>query len=607
MASTLRAAEPAHAHPDALPQPAGRAPKAKLAAVLISGDDSIWPQIGKFVPSRFTLKQVDSIEQLLEHTDMGAAAVLLWDVRQESDIIARLSCLQQHSPRFSVLVFDLPEQAATWEPLIRQNQVIARIDLPIAEGEFVKSLNRAGEDVQAREALLGASQSDAKLTPSVPTGSRTAWFVGAAVAACAVIAVGVFYSRSSSVPPVVVAARNATPTIVEPVEPPAAPAPDGGVSGQVETLLENAGQAMLDRRYVAPVDNNALYFYRRVLTFDAANGEARQGLERLAELLLSRAQTAVDQRQFEQALQSLEIARSLKPNDPRTAALDLRLSGMRSELGATQIQAAMNAQNFERAASLIEEAVHAKTISSSQAAQLRDAVKNQRGDVESARWVKLAQARLQQDRLIDPPGDNAAFYLDRARRAGVSSAAIAAEARTLQQKVVESVRNAIDQRRFSDADRWLAEARSESANATTLAALQTDLAAARGKEARARSDALAAATQAIPAAGEPAGAQGGGAASAAAPVQALVLLQPLRPEYPRDAALKGVEGWVELNFIVTASGKPINVRATSASPAGVFDKAAVAAMQRARYQPLSTTDESVSRQASLRVSFRLSR
>ena len=85
------------------------------------------------------------------------------------------------------------------------------------------------------------------------------------------------------------------------------------------------------------------------------------------------------------------------------------------------------------------------------------------------------------------------------------------------------------------------------------------------------------------------------------------MLQPLRPEYPRDAVQKGVEGWVELSFIVTASGKPINIRATGASPAGVFDKAAVAALQRARYRPLSTTDESVTRQANLRVSFRLSR
>jgi TonB family protein len=590
---------------DAHLQPAGREPKAKIAAILISADDSIWPQIGKFVPSRFTLKQVDSIEQLLEQTDMGAAAVLLWDVRQESDIIARLSCLQQHSPRFSLLVFDLHEQAATWEPLIRQNQVIARIDLPIAEGEFVKSLNHAGEEVQARAALLGEPKRNGELSPAVlPARSRAPWFIGAAIALCAVLGVGIFQLRSRSAPPATIAVQD---TALPAVEQSATAAVDSSASAQVETLLENAGQSMLERRYVAPVDNNALYFYRRVLTFDAANGEAKQGLERLAELLLSRAQSAVDQRQFEQALQSLEIARSLKPNDPRTDRLDQRLSSMRSELGATQIQAAMNAQNFERAATLIDEAFRAKTVSPAQAAQLREALKSQRSDFESARLVKLAQARLQQDRLIDPPGDSAAFYLDRARRAGISATAIAVEARTLQQKVLDAARGAIEQRRFTEADRWLAEARNESVSPVTLTALQNDLATARGKEARAKSDALAAATQVSQANADLSADRAGSPAAAAAPLPALVLLQPLRPDYPRDAVQKGVEGWVELSFVVTASGKPVDVRATGASPAGVFDKAAIAALQRARYRPLSTTDESVTRQASLRVSFRLSR
>ena len=605
MANTLTAAAGSRPQMDPKAPFAARAPKTKIAAILISGDDTIWPQIGKFVPSRFTLKQVDSIEQLLETTDMGSAAVLLWDVRQESDIIARLSCLQQHSPRFSVLVFDLPEQEATWEPLIRQNQLIARLDLPIAEGAFVKSLNQAGEEVQARAALLGEPKRDGEPPSAVPPGrSRLSWFVGAALAACAVLGVGAFYLRSPSAPPATIAAQEPA---TQAAEQPAAVAADSSASAQVETLLENAGQAMLDRRYVAPIDNNALYFYRRVLTFDATNGEAKQGLERLAELLLSRAQSAVDQRQFEPALQSLEIARSLKPNDPRTAALDQRLSSMRSELGATQIQAAMNAQNFERAAALIDEAVRAKTLSAAQAVQLRDALKSQRSDFESARFVKLAQARLQQDRLIDPPGDSASFYLDRARRAGVSAPAIAVETRNLQQKVLDSARTAIDQRRFTEADRWLAEARSESANAVTLAALQNDLAAARSKEARAKSDALAVANQVNATAREPAGDHAGAAGSAAVPVPALVLMKPLRPEFPQDAVQKGVEGWVELSFIVTAAGKPINVRVTGAAPAGVFDKAAIAALQRARYQPLSTTDDSVSRQASLRVSFRLSR
>jgi protein TonB len=181
------------------------------------------------------------------------------------------------------------------------------------------------------------------------------------------------------------------------------------------------------------------------------------------------------------------------------------------------------------------------------------------------------------------------------------------ESRTLQQKVLDSARAAIDQHRFTDADRWLVEARSEAANAATLAALQNDLAVARSKESRAKSEALVAATPVNQTAAEPTGNPADAAASKAAALPALVLMQPLRPEYPRDAVQKGVEGWVELSFVVTAAGKPIDVHVTGASPAGVFDKAAVAALQRARYRPWPVTDDSAFRQATVRVSFRLSR
>ena len=85
----------------------------------------------------------------------------------------------------------------------------------------------------------------------------------------------------------------------------------------------------------------------------------------------------------------------------------------------------------------------------------------------------------------------------------------------------------------------------------------------------------------------------------------LTLLKPLRPAYPRDAAQRGIEGWVDLSFLVNAEGKPVNVHVTGAEPRGVFDAAAVAAVQKARYRPLSATDPTVVREATLRVSFRM--
>jgi protein TonB len=59
-----------------------------------------------------------------------------------------------------------------------------------------------------------------------------------------------------------------------------------------------------------------------------------------------------------------------------------------------------------------------------------------------------------------------------------------------------------------------------------------------------------------------------------------------RPTYPEGAKARGVEGWVEVEYTVTAEGTVDDVRVVDASPAGVFDAAALAAVRTWRYRPL---------------------
>jgi periplasmic protein TonB len=58
-----------------------------------------------------------------------------------------------------------------------------------------------------------------------------------------------------------------------------------------------------------------------------------------------------------------------------------------------------------------------------------------------------------------------------------------------------------------------------------------------------------------------------------------------KPAYPPSAAARGIEGWVQVQFSVTASGEVFDVSVVGASPEGVFEKATVAAVQRWRYDP----------------------
>jgi len=63
-------------------------------------------------------------------------------------------------------------------------------------------------------------------------------------------------------------------------------------------------------------------------------------------------------------------------------------------------------------------------------------------------------------------------------------------------------------------------------------------------------------------------------------------LQPLirwSPVYPIDAEVRGVEGHVDVEFDVTADGEVTAATVTAAEPSGVFDRAALDAVQRWRY------------------------
>ena len=58
------------------------------------------------------------------------------------------------------------------------------------------------------------------------------------------------------------------------------------------------------------------------------------------------------------------------------------------------------------------------------------------------------------------------------------------------------------------------------------------------------------------------------------------------PEYPHDALSKGIGGAVTIAFTVDVNGETRDWQVESSEPAGVFDKAALAAIRRWRYEPL---------------------
>ena len=77
----------------------------------------------------------------------------------------------------------------------------------------------------------------------------------------------------------------------------------------------------------------------------------------------------------------------------------------------------------------------------------------------------------------------------------------------------------------------------------------------------------------------------------------------VEPDYPRELAARGVEGWVELEFLLDAKGEVESVRIIASEPAGVFDEAALQAVRRWRFKPYRVDGEPVATYSQVRLRF----
>jgi periplasmic protein TonB len=80
----------------------------------------------------------------------------------------------------------------------------------------------------------------------------------------------------------------------------------------------------------------------------------------------------------------------------------------------------------------------------------------------------------------------------------------------------------------------------------------------------------------------------------------------MAPTYPARARERGTEGWVDLEFTVARDGTTRDAVVRAAEPAGTFDRAALDAVKRWRYEPRVVGGTVVEQRVETRLRFRLS-
>jgi protein TonB len=82
----------------------------------------------------------------------------------------------------------------------------------------------------------------------------------------------------------------------------------------------------------------------------------------------------------------------------------------------------------------------------------------------------------------------------------------------------------------------------------------------------------------------------------------------INPDYPPRAQSRGIEGWVLIEFTITAAGTVRDARVVQASPKGYFEDAALKAIARWRYNPKVQEGVAVERVGvRVRLSFNMER
>lgn len=88
--------------------------------------------------------------------------------------------------------------------------------------------------------------------------------------------------------------------------------------------------------------------------------------------------------------------------------------------------------------------------------------------------------------------------------------------------------------------------------------------------------------------------------------QQVMPLYRVQPSFPDKALRRGIEGYVTVSFTIDPQGRPTDIQITDANPRRMFDREAIKALRRWKYQPKIVNGQAVSQVGqSIKLEFKL--
>ena len=247
--------------------------------------------------------------------------------------------------------------------------------------------------------------------------------------------------RLRQAPPAKAAAAPAPVVNLPEESTPHAAVPELTHEQRLASQLAQAEAALQRGELASPPGRNAVDLFRGALDLDPANTLAKAGLVRVSDRLLSAAERALTAGNPEDAKTMVGVAESLTPATARGAFLMMQIE-----------------MEHERAAL-------------TRAQDSTETTKQERG----ATYLRLAGTRMRSGALIEPPEDNARFYLEAARRISPDDPALPEVTRSLQKELLARASTAAAAGNAPETERWLANADGAGAPRTEMAGIRRSL------------------------------------------------------------------------------------------------------------------------------------
>ncbi|WP_116807838.1 energy transducer TonB [Steroidobacter cummioxidans] len=336
------------------------------------------------------------------------------------------------------------------------------------------------------------------------------------------------------------------------------------VGNRVRSLLNTANDRMANGRLLTPTNASAKDALLEARRLDPTDPTVVATIREFSAQLTEEARKSLSGGNIEAATTFVQAARQMGSAGSALAAVE------RSLAEATRTAATGAAPNTA-------------TGTPAQAAGARRPATNAPGAAAGAgpnvdAMIADVRQRISEGRLIDPPGDSARDLLAGLRTAAPNRPEVDELSRTLSTRLLDSGRQAMNAKAFERSSQLIAAAKDvgQRFNGPAIAQAEADLTSAR--------DANQQQTNIVSAA-------------------SLKRVRMVSPSYPDSARKRGIEGWVELAFTVQTNGSVDQVEVRNASPADVFDDAAIRAVRQWRFEPVERNGTRVEQRAMVRLKF----